>query len=78
MNLLLLPGANPKTIDWLETLTLELSLKPTESYLHKYIFWEEPDSIKTIKTEVTGIPTNHYDLVIAKSFGSLVLLEATI
>lgn len=77
MKLLLLPGANPKTIAWLESLTQALNINPTKSYLHKYVFWEETDSTKTIKKEASGIPTNHYDLVIAKSFGSLVLLEAT-
>lgn len=78
MNLLLLPGANPKTVAWLEILTQELSIKPSERYLKKYAFWEAPDLMKTIKKEITGIPKSHYDLVIAKSFGSLVLLEATI
>ncbi len=78
MKTLLLPGANPRTIEWLNELTNELNIVHFKSNLHKYVFWQEVDADKYVNREVSNLSSDHYGLVIAKSFGSLVLLEATL
>lgn len=76
MNILLLPGANPKTVDWLKRLCIELQLNIENCVIHKYSFWKVQEQDRSLPKEVSSIPKQHYDLVLAKSLGSLILMEA--
>ncbi|THB74071.1 MAG: hypothetical protein D6B25_14145 [Desulfobulbaceae bacterium] len=75
MKILLLPGANPATIQWLSDLCDQLDLPAHDRETHSYSFLEKPDEPKSINHEVSLLNQSHYDLVIAKSLGSFILLQ---
>lgn len=77
MKVLLLPGVNPKTETWIRELTHHFGISTNQSCLHRYLFWENPDQSKSLRQEIENLPKDHYDLVLAKSVGSLVLMQAT-
>ena len=73
MNLIGLPGQNPETRSWMETLTGSLELGQTATSVSRYRHWEEggrPD----IAHEANRLDVREGDLVIAKSMGTMVLL----
>ncbi len=76
MKILLLPGVNPATIDWLHFLTEKLSLAEADTVLNNYQFWSAPDEEKSLSREVANLPGDDFDLIIGKSLGTLILLQA--
>lgn len=76
MNVLLLPGANPVSIKWLKQLASQLDLQESECTLIEYSFWTGSTSAPNLDNEVSQIPSKHFDIVLAKSLGSLILMQA--
>lgn len=75
MKTLILPGANPSTIQWFEGLTQKLGISGESTTVHRYAFWSGQNDQKDISTEVALLPPDPFDLIMAKSIGSMVLLH---
>lgn len=76
MKTLLLPGINPGTIEWITELTDKIGLDVEKSRVHRYTFWSDDTIQPDLSNEASSLPDEKYDLVIGKSFGSLVLMQA--
>lgn len=76
MNTLLLPGVNPATVEWLDLVVDKLELNSKQSLSFKYSFWSDSNRKPNLQNEIGRLPAQSFDLVIAKSFGTLVLLQA--
>ena len=74
MRVLGLPGRDSATRDWLRTLLNEAGFP--EARVHDYAHWTtgEPDLGK----EVLALPEGPWDLVVAKSLGTLVAARAVV
>lgn len=75
MKTLILPGANPATIQWFEELTPQLGISDDSTLVHQYMFWQGKNEKKHIGTEVAQLPSEPFDLIMAKSIGSMILLQ---
>lgn len=76
MKILLLPGVNPATIEWMNRLIAKLPLAGSDTTLNEYLFWAENESDRSIAREVANLSPGTFDLVIAKSLGTLICLQA--
>lgn len=76
MNTLLLPGVNPATVEWLDLVVHKLELDTKHPFPFEYSFWSEEGGKPSLEKEINRLPNRVFDLVIAKSFGTLVLLQA--
>ncbi len=76
MKTLLLPGVNPATVDWLHLLREKLALADSDTTLNSYRFWSDPDGSKNLSREIANLPADEFDLIIGKSLGTLILLQA--
>lgn len=76
MKTLLLPGINPGTIEWISELAEELGIAPGESHIHRYSFWSDNSIEPDLTNEASYLPKDEYDLVVGKSFGSLIVMQA--
>ncbi|WP_136797148.1 hypothetical protein [Desulfosediminicola ganghwensis] len=76
MKTLLLPGVNPATIEWLDLVFHKLELSSKQPFPFEYSFWSDKDDKPSLKKEIGRLPAQKFDLIIAKSFGTLVLLQA--
>ena len=69
MNILLLPGANRNSLEWFTQLQQQLSK-------NHYSFWQNDNAESSLDHETSQLPKLEFDLVIAKSLGTLVFLQA--
>lgn len=76
MNTLLLPGVNPATVEWLDLVVHKLELDAKHPFPFEYSFWSDNGRKPNLEKEIHRLPNQPFDLVIAKSFGTLVLLQA--
>ncbi|WP_163339324.1 alpha/beta family hydrolase [Desulfopila sp. IMCC35008] len=76
MKTLLLPGINPETIEWISELAEKLELDKSKNHIHRYTFWSNNTIDPDLSNEASYLPREKYDLVIGKSFGSLVAMQA--
>jgi hypothetical protein len=72
----LLPGINPGTVEWITELAGKLDLDIGKSRIQHYTFWSDETIQPDLSYEVSFLPDEKFDLVIGKSFGSLVLMQA--
>lgn len=62
MKIFLLPGANPDTAVWLQTLARKLQLLNTSVQSHQYSFWSQQDVEKSLTHEIGLLPDDALDL----------------
>jgi len=76
MRLLGLPGNNPSTYAWMIDLVRCLDVPRSFSCIQRYACWAEPASSFDLHHEASAAESAQPNLVIAKSVGTLVALEA--
>jgi hypothetical protein len=76
MKILLLPGVNPATTEWLHSVVDKLGLQAASPQIFTYSFWTDKDIKPHFDTEIARLPDQHYDLIVAKSFGTCILMQA--
>jgi len=70
----MLPGAMPETIGLMENLAELLALDEEETIVHPYLFWRE--GVPNIEAELAALGKQKFDIVIAKSLGTLIFAQA--
>jgi hypothetical protein len=76
MRILGLPGNHPSTYAWMADLVRCLETPNSFSYIQRYACWHERESDLDLHREAAAARSLQPDLVIAKSIGTLVALEA--
>ena len=76
MNILLLPGANRNSLYWFSELQQQLDIANHSCSKHSYSFWQNVNTEPNLNREISQLPTLEFDLVIAKSLGTLIFLQA--
>jgi hypothetical protein len=76
MRIFCLPGNSPSTYQWLVNLTTTLDLGQSSVEIQKYPWWEDEDKGIDVPGETEKARTVAADLVIAKSLGTVIALEA--
>ena len=77
MKTLRLPGSSPATVDWIQRFSIELNLPRATTSTHTYDFWSREGAKPDLAKEVARLPKGKFDLVIGKSLGTIVLLQAS-
>jgi len=83
MNILFLPGASRDTLTWFSQLQQQLHLshhnciKNNHSCSkYNYRFWRNNSNEPNLSYEISQLPNLEFDLIIGKSLGTLVFLQA--
>ncbi|MCJ8339589.1 MAG: hypothetical protein MJK10_14060 [Pseudomonadales bacterium] len=79
MNILLLPGTNRNGLQWFAQLQQQfrnMRISNHSCLTDNYSFWQNDNAEPSLEHEISLLPTLEFDLVIAKSLGTLVFLQA--
>jgi len=85
MNILFLPDASRDTLTWFNQLQQQLHLghqncikKNHRCSKYNYSFWHNDSNQPSLSHEISQLPGLEFDLVIAKSLGILIFLQAAV
>lgn len=76
MHIFCFPGNSPSTYQWLVNLTDALDLQQSVVDIQRYSWWNDPEKDIDIPHETEAARSMQADLVIAKSLGTVIALEA--
>lgn len=79
MNILLLPGANRNSLEWFAQLQQQfgnMRISNHSCLTNNYSFWQNDNAEPSLEHEISQLPKLELELVIAKSLGTLVFLQA--